>query len=669
MRIRLHRLSKTANQFKQSHITCQQFLTICLFSTLTALPGAGSAQQIKPDTSPTVSPEKKQQASHTRSLSRPHRGAANTPYRRISPVSYADGISEIAPGPDARYISNRIFADRTQNLFSENSVTQWAYNWGQFIDHSVGLRESGDTPMEIIFSANDPLELFTHDSGVIPATRSHFVINEKRNKPAQQINTVSSLIDAWAIYGGSEERLEWLREGPVDGDMSNNSAYLLMTHDGFLPRATERGDASSAPAMERQGQLQFAPDADDQVVIAGDVRANENIALTTVQTLFAREHNRIVGLLPTDWSEQQKFALARELVIATQQYITYEEFLPAVGVTLSAPTGYNRRVDPSITNEFATVGFRAHSMIHGEIEIENSRSAYDDGTLETFRSLGFEVVAEDDAVEIAVPLNIAFGQPQFLPLLGLDAIAKGLGGEPQYKNDEQIDNQLRSVLFQIPGNNNPDCLDGPLLPGCYQLVSDVGTLDIMRPRDHGIARYNDLREAYGLPRYTDFTQITGEASDEFPVDDPLIDPLNPIDDPDILDFIELRDLEGNTIPLDSEAADGEAVAGTRRTTLAARLKALYGDVDSVDAFVGMVSEAHLPGSELGPLQHASWQQQFEALRDGDRHFYLWNRVLRRNEGLLNDLGLSWRQSLASVVINNTDLTVDDIQPNLFLARD
>ena len=65
------------------------------------------------------------------------------------------------------------------------------------------------------------------------------------------------------------------------------------------------------------------------------MRANENIALTATHTLFAREHNRIVSLLPSSLTEEQKFQIARRVVIAEQQYITYREFLPAVGVSPS----------------------------------------------------------------------------------------------------------------------------------------------------------------------------------------------------------------------------------------------------------------------------------------------------------------------------------------------
>ncbi len=604
-------------------------------------------------------------------LNKPAQGASGDNYRRITPAVYADGVGALVDAPELRYISNRIFADGSQNLFSENSVTQWAYNWGQFIDHTIGLREAGTEKVEVAFDESDPLEFFTNSAENISVTRSASALGTGGNKPRDHVNTVSSYIDGWAVYGGTDQRLEWLREGSVDGDMSNNGAKLMLTLTGHLPPASYRGDAASAPTIERVGMLRAIPNADDVVVITGDKRANENIALTTVQTLFAREHNRIVDLLPTELSEQRKFELARQLVIATQQYITYNEFLPAVGVLIDMPNGYKPGVDASVTHEFATVGYRAHSMIHGEIEMVVPAMRFSALQLDAFKQLGIEVEQTEEEVELAVPLNVAFANPQLVEKLGVGAIAAGLGGEPQYKNDETIDNQLRSVLFQIPNPNiaDPDaCLDGPDMPQCFLLVSDVGLLDIFRARDHGIPDYNTLRVAYGLKPVQSFKELTGEDTEEFPIDDPEIDLGDSINDPSIMEFIELRNKNGELLELGSNAAETEAVTGLRRTTLAARLKAIYSSVDQIDAFVGMVSEPHLIGSELGELQHAMWKAQFEALRNGDSNFYLWNRSLQRNLGQLHKAGLTYKQTLADIIVNNSDVEHSDIQANMFLTK-
>jgi len=99
-------------------------------------------------------------------------GAANTHYVRVGAPSYADGVAAMVSGPPARYISNRVFNDVGQNLFSENDVSQWGWAWGQFIDHDIGLRD--ETPGEaatIGFDAGDPLESFTNDFGAIGFSR------------------------------------------------------------------------------------------------------------------------------------------------------------------------------------------------------------------------------------------------------------------------------------------------------------------------------------------------------------------------------------------------------------------------------------------------------------------------------------------------------------------
>jgi hypothetical protein len=312
-------------------------------------------------------------------------------------------------------------------------------------------------------------------------------------------------------------------------------------------------------------------------------------------------------------------------------------------------------VNTSLGNEFATVGYRAHSMIHGELEAVGEADEYDEAQLAAIRKQGVEVAIDGDEVEFVVPLNLAFGNPDLLRLLGVGAVLHGIGGESEYKNDEMIDNQLRSVLFQVPVTGNPGCLDGPTLPACFKGVVDLGAVDIERGRDHGMPLYNELRKTFGLKEQKSFTAITGESTDRFPTNDPLITG-NPINDPNILDFTALFDVAGNPIPLGSEAAENDAVVGVRRTTLAARLKAIYGDPDKLDAFVGMLSERHVKGTEFGELQLAMWKQQFQALRDGDRFFYVNDQVLPELKRLF---GIDYRRTLAQIIEQNTGIDVQD----------
>ncbi|WP_347584418.1 peroxidase family protein [Acrocarpospora sp. B8E8] len=599
-------------------------------------------------------------------VANPTWGQANTPYSRVGPTRYVNGLSQPFGGPNVRNVSNRIHNDVNQNLFSERRVTQWGFTWGQFIDHTFGLRdgrEPGDPQGEtanIPFSASDPLEDFTSTLGYIPFVRSNPAPGTGVSNPRQQTNTNSSYLNGFPVYGPDNTRLEWLRTGPVDGNLANNSASLMLSN-GYLPRRDARGNAGTAPVMELNGRLIGQP---GRAMVAGDVRANENLSLTATQTLFAREHNRIVALLPGSLSEEDKFQIARRVVMAEQQYITYNEFLPSLGVALPRYTGYNPGVNANLGNEFATVGYRAHSMIHGEFELETNASRYSQATLTALTAQGVEVAVDGDDAEIAIPLNLAFFNPDLLEQVQLGPMLLALGLESEYKNDEQIDNQLRSVLFQIPVSGNPECLDGPGLPECFNGVVDLGAIDIERGRDHGIPTYNQLRQAFGLPAKTSFTAITGEATDAFPAD-PQLTAGNEINDPDSLDVLQLFDIDGNAVDLnDEDAVEGTATREVRRTTLASRLRALYGNVNTIDAFVGMVAEQHVPGSEFGELQLAMWARQFQALRDGDRFFY------GNDQGLTyirNTYGIDYRRTLGQIIDLNTDLTAADLNSNVFLV--
>ena len=65
--------------------------------------------------------------------------------------------------------------------------------------------------------------------------------------------------------------------------------------------------------------------------LGGDERANENVLLSSVHSLFLREHNRLVEQLEQqnpEWDGDTLYQEARRIVEAEMQAITYNEFLP-----------------------------------------------------------------------------------------------------------------------------------------------------------------------------------------------------------------------------------------------------------------------------------------------------------------------------------------------------
>ncbi len=542
----------------------------------------------------------------------PEWGVAGANYLRVAPANYADGVGVPVSGPSARYLSNRVFADGGVTRPSER-VTQWGTAWGQFLDHSFGLRVGSNEQGLIPFVNGAPMEDFHSDIPVVPFARSAAAPGTGVTTPREQPNELNSYLDAEAVYGTRPDRLAWMREG----------AELLMP-DNLLPRRDARGDVATAPG------------ADDPVgmgaraVVTGDDRGNENVSLTAVQTLFAREHNRIVALLPSWLPDEQRFQLARKVVIATQQHITYTEFLPALGVRLAPYRGYDPSVDATLSNEFATVGYRAHSMLRGNVLVKTEASRYSARQLDALRAKGALVVTRGSRVEITIPPALGAFRPELVGEVQLGPLLQGLASQAQSRNDEQIDDVVRSLALTPPGCE----------PNCPTAIFDIAAIDVERGRDHGMPSYNELRKAYGLAPRASFQAITGESTEAFPVDAELT-PGAEVDDPDSIDFVR---------------------PGVRRTSVAARLKALYGDVSTLDAFVGMGAEPHVAGTEFGELQLAIWRKQFTAMRDGDR-FHLDNdpvlAVVRQR------FGIDHRHGLGDLIALNTDIPRRDLARNVF----
>lgn len=482
-------------------------------------------------------------------LANPEFGATDTELFRVAQNDYADGISEPAGNdrPSAREISNTLSAADPDGTTSQRNLSSFVFGWGQFLDHDIDLSREPDNEedavsFEIEVPIGDPLfDPFRTGEQKIHMTRSAIAAGTGTStaNPAEQVNSITAWIDGSQVYGSDQETSNALREF-VGG-------RLLVSDDGLLP-ADENGD-----------------------ILAGDIRAAENVVLTSMQTLFVREHNRLADLLAAagpEFSDEEIFQTARTTVIAEMQSITYNEFLPALlgADALSQYNGYDSSIDPSIANEFSTAAFRfGHSTLNDE----------------------FRLVGNDgEEVADAISLSSAFFTPELLAQTGIDVFLKYASSTQSQEIDLKVVDSLRNFLFGTPGSGGLD------------LVS----LNIQRGRDHGLADYNSTREAYGLGRFESFADITSN-----------------------VDF-------------------------------AANLETLYGDIDNIDLWVGLMAEDHTQDGSLGETATLIITDQFERLRDGDRLYYantMSDQQIREIEST----------KLADIIQRNTDL--DLLQSNVF----
>lgn len=384
-------------------------------------------------------------------LAHPTWGSAATTFLRIVAANYADGVSAPAGAsrPSARAISNAVAAHPVDtDVLNDRNMAAFVYAWGQFIDHDLDLTNTATGAFNIAVPTGDaffdPLGTGTQ---VIPLTRSQYVTDA--NGVRQQVNSITAYIDGSMVYGSSESVANSLR--------TFTGGKMLTSTGGLLP-------------LDPTNPFNF---------VAGDVRVNENVELTSVQSLFIREHNRLAGQIAVanpSWTDEQIFQQARRLVIGEIQSITYNEFLPALLGPSAIPryAGYNANVNVGITNEFSTAAFRlGHSMLADDVEFITN-----DG--------------EDAFDELA--LKDAFFNPDLVRQRGIDSVLKYLASSNSEEIDTYIVDGLRNFLFGQPGQGG----------------FDLASLNVQRGRDHGLADYNTTRAALGLARVTSFSQITSD---------------------------------------------------------------------------------------------------------------------------------------------------------------
>lgn len=394
--------------------------------------------------------------------SNPEWGKAAIEFIRSVDSDYADGVNEPsgADRASARAISNAVAA-QDGSIPNSEGVSDFVWQWGQFLDHDITETPVAD-PSES-FDIEVPLgdvwfDPFNTGTVTIGLDRSYY--EHDADGVRQQFNEITAFIDASNVYGSDEERAADLR--------ANDGTGRLRTSDDDLLPFNENGLAN-------------APSDDPSFYIAGDFRANEQVGLTAMHTLFMREHNRWADFFRErhpEVSGDVVYELARAIVAAEMQAITYREFLPKLlgPKALLSYRGYRANVDPSISNLFSTASYRfGHSMLSTDLLRLDAEG---------------NVIAEGN-----LSLAGAFFNPTAIAETGIEPVLRGLAAQVAQEVDTRIIDDVRNFLFGPPGAGG----------------FDLASLNIQRGRDHGLPSYNDVREAYGLSRLTSVTEISSDA--------------------------------------------------------------------------------------------------------------------------------------------------------------
>ena len=382
----------------------------------------------------------------------PTTGAVGEQFLRIAPAAYADGLNEPARAEEMnpRTISDLLSAQET-SIPNDRFITSMWFQWGQFLDHDI-TRVFDVEPFE---QTSEPESLDI--SADFPFVRSPYDPETGITDAREHVNHVTAFIDGSVVYGSDEEHaraLRTLESGQLRSQITDVGELLPFNTDGLIN----------------------APSPSDRFFVAGDVRANENIGLTSMQTLWVREHNRIASeLASTEFAgqdladpdiDEEIYQRARQIVIGLIQNITYNEFLPSTLGFNAIPTysGYDPTVDPQISNEFTTVAFRiGHTTLPDELLIG------DDGT--------------------SLPLAEAFFQPQWVAEHGIEEALAGLTLQEMEEVDNFIVDAVRNFLDDGPG-------------------FDLAAINIQRGRDHGLPDFNSMRTSIGLEPIGDFSELT-----------------------------------------------------------------------------------------------------------------------------------------------------------------
>lgn len=547
-------------------------------------------------------------------LDKPTRGSSFTPFRRLLPAHYEDGLRQLngfrqsklednifrdgpftPPYPSARLVSSTIIRDRPINSVN---LTHLTMQWGAFAAHDFALavefpNPNCDVENCVCTDVCAPVRVPDNDEafGVgtprngscLPFSRTLPACSTRDFQARDPVNEITHYLDGSVVYGSTKTRSKFLREF-VGGRLKVGDPFPADTGKDSLPQIPPCPPEENSKGEELPPADNCCPPGFDFCFVAGDVRANEEVSFIVIHTIWLREHNRIAAALANlnpEWDDERLYQESRKIVTAQLEQITLYEFLPAIlgqvyfDKLIGAYPGYQPSRDSSIPNGFSTAAYRfGHTLIQ-----------------DTFVRAGPDYQPNELG---PLTLRESFLNPQgYFDSQGTDPILRGWITQPARAFDEFVNSVLTTQLFEREAG----------------MGLDLATLNIQRSRDHGLPPY---------PVWKNFCEY------RFPELKGLFRFSN--------DLTKIRFLQ------------------------------TYGALDTLDLWPGGLAEETIPGGMIGPTFACIFAIAFSDLRNGDRFWYENTSPQVFTPAQLAEIR---KTSLARVLCDNGD-AISTIQPNPFV---
>lgn len=633
-------------------------------------------------------------------IANPTFGAADNPFIRLTPAHYGafdplvnnNSVNPVFAGLDPRAISNTI-GQQEPNLPKAASGANLLFSaFGQYVDHGLDFVAKGGNGKILIGGPGmSPVPGSDNPADLTRATVTSF----DANGTPQHLNKTSNFIEQNQAYGSNTLVGIFLREADGQGGVTSHLASggadpsspgfnllpslreLILMHwqndthfsDGTLDTTFqsyyaglvgENGAINEAmlPGLYSDFMGSGQPLLIDlnpfisplDHIVAGDGRVNENVTLTAVHTIWARNHNFHVDNLVASGFQgtaEELFQAAKIINEAEYQRVVFTEFTDVLlggmkGSGAHGWGGYHPDVNPAISEEFAAAAYRfGHSLVTQTIQVIDANGQVSDIALfDAFLNPTNTGQFQFNGQPVTVQQLAQFGyvpQPGY-EQLGAGSILSGISQQAAAEVDVNVVDAIRNDLVRIN--------------------ADLFSFNVARGRDVGLGTLNQVRQSL----LTSDSPYIREAVDNWAGN------MNPYTSWE--DF-QVRNNLSDTLIAQFKAAYPDLVLTTPEEIAAFQaanpdIQLVNGNtvkgIDRVDLWVGGLAEAHINGGMVGQTFWVILHEQFDRLQEADRFYYL-DRV--ENFDFYKQIDGGAEQGFGAIVARNTGMVWNG--GNIFLT--